>query len=112
MSIKFTKGIEEDNISLLCKWSNERGEIFQEQWMGTEVSFPLTYEKIENLENKFSIFNDEEFIGMIQEVRVEEDNIHIGRFVLNQMIISKNPQFTGISARQQLEFTTHLLLTD
>lgn len=83
MSIKFTKGIEEDNISLLCKWSNERGEIFQEQWMGTEVSFPLTYEKIENLENKFSIFNDEEFIGMIQEVRVEEDNIHIGRFVLN-----------------------------
>ena len=33
-------------------------------------------------------------------------------FLLNQMIISKNPQFTGISARQQLEFTTHLLLTD
>ena len=83
MSIKFTKGIEEDNISLLCKWSNERGEIFQEQWMGTEVSFPLTYEKIENLENKFSIFNDEEFIGMIQEVRIQEYNIHIGRFVLN-----------------------------
>ena len=83
MSIKFTKGIEEDNISLLCKWSNERGEIFQEQWMGTEVSFPLTYEKIENLENKFSIFNDEEFIGMIQEVKIEKDNIHIGRFVLN-----------------------------
>ena len=83
MSIKFTKGIEKDNISLLCKWSNERGAIFQEQWMGTEVSFPLTYEKIENLENKFSVFNEEEFIGMIQEVRVEEYNIHIGRFVLN-----------------------------
>lgn len=33
-------------------------------------------------------------------------------FISNQMIISKNPQFTGISARQQLEFTTHLLLTD
>lgn len=33
-------------------------------------------------------------------------------FIQNQMIISKNPQFTGISARQQLEFTTHLLLTD
>ncbi len=33
-------------------------------------------------------------------------------FSINQMIISKNPQFTGISARQQLEFTTHLLLTD
>jgi len=83
MSIKFTKGIDKDNISLLCRWSNERGEIFQKQWMGTEVSFPLTYEKIENLENKFSIFNEEEFIGMIQEVRIEKDNIHIGRFVLN-----------------------------
>ena len=69
MSIKFTKGINKDNISLLCKWSNEIGAIFQEQWMGTEVSFPLTYEKIEKLENKFSIFNEEEFIGMIQEVK-------------------------------------------
>ena len=83
MSIGFVKGIDKDNILLLCKWSNERGEIFQEQWMGTEVSFPLTYEKIEKLENKFSIFNGEEFIGMIQEVRIQEDNIHIGRFVLN-----------------------------
>ena len=83
MSIRFTKGIDKDNILLLCKWSNERGEIFQEQWMGTEVSFPLTYEKIENLENKFSIFNEEEFVGMVQEVRIEDDNIHIGRFVLN-----------------------------
>ena len=37
---------------------------------------------------------------------------NIRKFEQNQMIISKNPQFTGISARQQLEFTTHLLLTD
>ena len=36
----------------------------------------------------------------------------VEKFNENQMIISKNPQFTGISARQQLEFTTHLLLTD
>ena len=46
-----------------------------------------------------------------QYVRMADENIH--RFMRkNQMIISKNPQFTGISARQQLEFTTHLLLTD
>lgn len=83
MSIKLTKGIDKDNILLLCKWSNERGAIFQEQWMGSKVSFPLTYEKIEKLENKFSVFNEEEFIGMIQEVKIEKDNIHIGRFVLN-----------------------------
>ena len=95
MSIKFVKGINKDNISLLCKWSNERGEIFQEQWMGTEVSFPLTYEKIEKLENKFSIFNGEEFIGMIQEVRIQEDNIHIGRFVLD--FIFKDEKIHSIS---------------
>ena len=85
MSIKFVKGINKDNISLLCKWSNERGATFQEQWMGTAVSFPLTYEQVEKLENKFSIFNGGEFIGMIQEVKIEEDNIHIGRFVLNPL---------------------------
>lgn len=45
--------------------------------------------------------------------RMDTDDIALPtRFELNQMIISKNPQFTGISARQQLEFTTHLLLTD
>lgn len=57
--------------------------------MGLQVSYPLTCDKIEKLENKFSIFIEDEFIGMIQEVRVEEDNIHIGRFVLN-------PQKTGL----------------
>lgn len=89
MGIRIEKGINKNNIELLCGWSNEQGSVFQEQWMGTQVSYPLTYEKIEKVENKFSIFNEEEFIGMIQEVRIEEDNIHIGRFVLN-------PQKTGL----------------
>ena len=83
MGIRIEKGINKNNIELLCSWSNELGSVFQEQWMGTQVSYPLNYEKIEKLENKFSIFNEEEFIGMIQEVRIKEDNIHIGRFVLN-----------------------------
>lgn len=89
MHIRFEKGINKYNIELLCQWSNERGAAFQEQWMGSQVPYPLTYDKIEKLENKFSIFNEEEFIGMIQEVRVEEDSIHIGRFLLN-------PQKTGL----------------
>ena len=104
MRIKFTKGIDKDNISLLCKWSNERGEIFQEQWMGSEVSFPLTYEKIEKLENKFSIFNGEEFIGMIQEVRIQEDNIHIGRFVLNPLKTG-----AGLGTKALKEFIDYIL---
>ena len=46
---------------------------------------------------------------IVAQIVVKE---HIASCNINQMIISKNPQFTGISARQQLEFTTHLLLTD
>ena len=80
MGIKFERGINKNNIELLCRWSNELGSAFQEQWMGSQIK---------KLENKFSIFNEEEFIGMIQEVRIEEDNIHIGRFILN-------PQKTGL----------------
>lgn len=89
MGIKLEEGISKNNIELLCHWSNERGSAFQEQWMGSQIPYPLTYDKIQKLKNKFSIFNDDEFIGMIQEVRIDEDNIHIGRFVLN-------PQKTGL----------------
>lgn len=81
--IRFEKGINKDNALLLCEWSNERGEEFQEQWMGPQVSYPLNYDKIKELENIFSIFNEKEFIGVIQEVRIEKHNIHIGRFVLD-----------------------------
>ena len=89
MSIRFEKGINKDNALLVCRWSNAKGKEFQEQWMGDGVSYPVNYEKIKELENTFSIFNGEEFIGMIQEVRINQDNIHIGRFVLN-------PQKTGL----------------
>ena len=89
MYIRFEKGINKDDIALLCQWSNERGSAFQEQWMGSQVPYPLTHDEIEKLENKFSIFNEEEFIGIIQEVRIEKDNIHIGRFIIN-------PQKTGL----------------
>lgn len=49
---------------------------------------------------------------MLEDLRFTDEYKRIKLFIINQMIISKNPQFTGISARQQLEFTTHLLLTD
>lgn len=83
MGIKIEEGINRDNSLILCKWSNGRGKEFQEQWMGTAVSYPLSYDKIKALENVFSIFDNGEFIGIIQKVRIEKDNVHIGRFVLN-----------------------------
>lgn len=82
MDISFEKGISKNNALLLCKWSNKMGRGFQEQWMGAKVSYPLSYQKIKELENTFSIFTEGQFIGMIQKVRIDKDNIHIGRFVL------------------------------
>ena len=89
MNIRFKKGINKENALILCGWSNKEGKEFQEQWMGQKISFPLNYEKIKELENIFSIFNYDEFIGVIQKVSVEKDNIHIGRFVLE-------PEKTGL----------------
>jgi len=83
MSIRFEKGLNKDNATLLCKWSNEQGKEFQEQWMGSKISYPLSYSKITELENIFSILNKAEFIGIIQEIRIDQNNIHIGRFMIN-----------------------------
>ena len=83
MDIRFERGINRENATLLCEWSNDIGEAFQEQWMGLKISYPLTHDKIKEMENVFSIFNEDDFLGMIQQVRIEKDNIHIGRFIIN-----------------------------
>lgn len=83
MGVRFEKGINKDNALLLCEWSNGQGKEFQEQWMGPQISYPLDYDKIKGLDNLFSIFYEEVFIGVIQEVRIDYDNIHIGRFVID-----------------------------
>ena len=58
MNIRFEKGINEENASLVCKWNNEKGEKFQEQWMGDLISFPIDYEKLKELPNLHSIYVD------------------------------------------------------
>lgn len=89
MNIRFEKGINKHNALLLCEWSNAKGKLFQEQWMGPMISYPLNYDKIKELENTFSIFDENIFIGMVQEIRIDKDNIHIGRFILD-------PRKTGL----------------
>ena len=88
MDIRLENGININNSLLLCDWSNEKGERFQKQWMGTRISYPLDIDKIQKMDNVFSIFNEEEFIGIIQIIRFENNNAHIGRFIVN-------PQKTG-----------------
>ena len=51
--IRIEKGIKKDNALLLCEWSNEQGEAFQEQWTGSKISYPLDYGKIKDLDMCF-----------------------------------------------------------
>ena len=83
MKIHFEKGLQLENAQLICQWSNSLGKAFQEQWMGTMISFPLTIQVLQDLEGIFSIFDGQEFVGLIQKIRLEDSNLHIGRFFIN-----------------------------
>ena len=83
MKIHFEKGLQIENAQLICRWSNDLGESFQKQWMGTMIPFPLTIQILQDLEGIFSIFDGQEFVGLIQKIRLEDRNLHIGRFFIN-----------------------------
>ena len=83
MTIRFEKKVSTENAQLVCQWSNSLGKSFQEQWMGTMIPFPLTIQALQYLEGIFSIFDGPEFVGLIQKIRLEGSNLHIGRFLIN-----------------------------
>ena len=83
MKIHFEKGLQIENAQLICRWSNALGESFQKQWMGPMIPFPLTIQVLKDLEGIFSIFDGQEFVGLIQKIRLEDRNLHIGRFFIN-----------------------------
>jgi len=83
MKIHFEKGLHIENAQLICRWSNALGESFQKQWMGPKISYPLIVQSLQKLKGIFSIFAEEEFVGVIQKIRLEDRNLHIGRFLIN-----------------------------
>ena len=83
MKIHFEKGLQIANAQLICQWSNALGESFQKQWMGPKISYPLIVQSFQKLEGIFSIFDGQEFVGLIQKIRLEDRNLHIGRFFIN-----------------------------
>ena len=83
MTICFEENVSTEKAQLVCQWSNSLGKSFQEQWMGTMIPFPLTIQVLQDLEGVFSIFDGQEFIGLIQKIRLEDRNLHIGRFFIN-----------------------------
>ena len=83
MKIHFEKGLQIENAQLICRWSNALEESFLKQWMGPKISYPLIVQSLQKLEGIFSIFAEEEFVGVIQKIRLEDRNLHIGRFFIN-----------------------------
>ena len=83
MTIRFEENVSIENAQFVCQWSNSLGKSFQEQWMGTMIPFPLTIHVLQDLEGIFSIFAGQEFVGLIQKIRLEDRNLHIGRFFIN-----------------------------
>ena len=83
MMIRFEENMSTENAQFVCQWSNSLGKSFQEQWMGTMIPFPLTIQALQYLEGIFSIFDGPEFVGLIQKIRLEGSNLHIGRFLIN-----------------------------
>ena len=83
MTIRFEEKVSIENAQFVCQWSNSLGKVFQEQWMGPKIPFPLTIQVLQDLEGIFSIFDGPEFVGLIQKIRLEDRNLHIGRFFIN-----------------------------
>ena len=98
-NIKIIKGINDKNKNDIVKWTNEKGKDFLEQWAGASLDFPLTESQIDDLKDIYSIFCENEFVGIIQKIRKEMDNVHIGRFLINPELIGK-----GLGKKALIEF--------
>ena len=98
-NIKIIDGINDKNKNDVVKWTNEKGKDFLEQWAGKSLDFPLTESQIDDLKDIYSIFCENEFVGIIQKIRKEMNNIHIGRFLINPELTGK-----GLGKRALLEF--------
>ena len=101
MTIRFEENVSTENAQLVCQWSNSLGKSFQEQWMGPMIPFPLTIQVLQDLEGVFSIFDGQEFVGLIQKIRLEDRNLHIGRF-----LIAPHKQGQGLGSQTLRRFVS------
>ena len=101
MTIHFEEKVSTENAQLVCQWSNSLGKSFQEQWMGTMIPFLLTIQVLQDLEGIFSIFEGQEFVGLIQKIRQEDRNLHIGRF-----FITPKKQGQGLGSQALKKFVS------
>ena len=80
--------MREDKEAII-RWTNSKGADFLQQWAGDALPYPLTIEALNALPHCFRIEAEGSFIGMIQQIKVEGSNVHIGRFLINPSLTGK-----------------------
>ena len=95
--MKITEGLLPKDKQDIILWTNSKGADFLQQWAGDALPYPLTIEALNALSHCFRIETEGSFIGMIQQIRVEGSNVHIGRFLINPSLTRKG---LGTSAMQ------------
>ena len=87
--MKITEGLLPEDKQAIIHWTNSKGADFLQQWAGDALSYPLTIEALNALSHCFRIEAKGSFIGIIQQIRVEGNNVHIGRFLINPSLTGK-----------------------
>ena len=83
--MRITEGLSTKDKQAIIRWTNSKDAYFLQQWAG------------DALPHCFRIEVEGSFIGMIQQIRVEGSNVHIGRFLINPSLTRKG---LGTSAMQ------------
>ena len=87
--MKITEGLLPEDKEAIIRWTNSKGADFLQQWAGDALPYPLTIEALNALPHCFRIEAESSFIGMIQQIRAEGNNMHIGRFLINPSLTGK-----------------------
>ena len=95
--MRITEGLSTKDKQAIIRWTNSKDAYFLRQWAGDALPYPLTIEALNALPHCFRIEVEGSFIGMIQQIRVEGSNVHIGRFLINPSLTGKG---LGTSAMQ------------
>ena len=87
--MRITEGLSTKDKQAIIHWTNSKGADFLQQWAGDALQYPLTMEELNALSHCFRIEAEGSFIGIIQQIRVEGNNVHIGRFLINPSLTGK-----------------------
>ena len=87
--MRITEGLLPEDKQAIIHWTNSKEADFLQQWAGDVLQYPLTMEALNALSHCYRIEAEGSFIGIIQQIRVEGSNVHIGRFLINPSLTGK-----------------------